>query len=80
MKKIINALISHSGKNFCVQSDSVAGCYATAKTAEQAKQEFIQAVDFYLDTLSVDGEQLPFEKGDYTMEFSYTTEALSFFF
>ena len=76
MKKKINVLISHSGNNFCAQSDQVSGCYATSKDADELKIQFKQTVDFYLDSLAEDNEKLPFAKDGYELEFSYTTEAL----
>lgn len=61
--------------NFGAVSELVAGCVATGKTFEEVKENYTSALEFHLEGL--EEKEIPNElKGDYKLEFEFTSQAL----
>ena len=61
--------------NFGAVSESVPGCVATGKTFEEAKENYISALEFHLEAL--DKKDVPKElQGNFELEFEFTAQAL----
>jgi len=63
--------------NYGAHSEEVPGCVATHKTIEGVKNAYASALDFHLEGMHKDGDEIP-EKllGDYQLEFELDTQAL----
>ena len=62
-------------QNFGAVSDLVPGCVATGKTFDEAKENYISALEFHLEGL--EKKDIPKElRGDYEFEFEFTAQAL----
>lgn len=75
MKKIIVKIFWDN--NYGAVSDEVLGCVATADTLEDVKREYASALQFHLNGMIEDGDELPFKiQGEYELEFDVDGQAL----
>lgn len=51
--------------NYCAYSPDVLGCVATGQTIEEVKQEFADALQFYLEGLAEDNDPIPLPKNHF---------------
>jgi predicted RNase H-like HicB family nuclease len=56
-------VIEKSERNYSVYSPDVPGCAATGKTVEETLQNMKEALEFHLEGISENGEELPKPKG-----------------
>ena len=64
-------------ENYGAASDAVLGCVATHKTFEGIKQAYASALEFHLEGMRKDGDEIPkVLQGEYTLEFELTAQAL----
>ena len=56
-------VIQKSSKNYGAYSPDVLGCVATGKTIEETLQNMHSALQFHLEAMAEDGEDLPIAKG-----------------
>lgn len=64
-------------ENYGAVSDVMPGCVATAKTVEAVKEAYASALDFHLEGMKKDGDEIPdIFKGQYQLEFELSAQAL----
>ena len=67
--------------NYGAYSEEVAGCVATHKTLEGVKQAYIEALEFHLEGLHADGDEIPsVMQGKYRLDFVLNVRALLHYF
>ena len=72
----IKVIIDWEG-NYGAFSDEVLGCVATHKTFEGIKAEYASALEFHLEGMREDNDEIPAKlQGAYELEFEMTAQAL----
>ena len=67
--------------NYGAYSEEIAGCVATHKTLEGVKQAYIEALEFHLEGLHADGDEIPSViQGRYRLDFVLNVRALLHYF
>lgn len=67
--------------NYGAYSKEIAGCVSTHKTLEGVKQAYIEALEFYLEGLRADGDEIPSViQGKYKLDFVLNVRALLHYF
>ena len=67
--------------NYGAYSEEVQGCVATHKTLEGVKQAYIEALEFHLEGLHTDGDEIPAViQGKYRLDFFLNVRALLHYF
>jgi predicted RNase H-like HicB family nuclease len=67
--------------NYGAYSEEVAGCVATHSTLEGVKQAYIEALEFHLEGLHADGDEIPSVlQGKYRLDFVLNVRALLHYF
>jgi len=67
--------------NYGAYSEEVSGCVATHKTLEGVKHAYIEALEFHLEGLHKDGDEIPAKmKGKYRLDFVLNVRALLHYF
>ena len=67
--------------NYGAGSNEVPGCVATHKTLEGVKKAYTESLQWHLEAMRADGEELPeVLQGDFELEFELTTQALLHYF
>jgi predicted RNase H-like HicB family nuclease len=67
--------------NYGAYCEEVSGCLATHKTIEGVKQAYIEALEFHLDGLHADGDEIPaVMQGKYRLDFVLNVRALLHYF
>jgi predicted RNase H-like HicB family nuclease len=67
--------------NYGAYSEEVSGCVATNKTLEGVKQAFIEALEFHLEGLRADGDEIPaVMQGKYRLDYVLNVRALLHYF
>lgn len=67
--------------NYGAYSEEIAGCVSTHKTLEGVKQAYIEALEFYLEGLRADGDEIPSViQGKYKLDFVLNVRALLHYF
>ena len=67
--------------NYGAYSEEVSGCVATNKTLEGVKQAYIEALEFHLEGLRADGDEIPAVlQGKYRLDFVLNVRALLHYF
>jgi predicted RNase H-like HicB family nuclease len=67
--------------NYGAYSEEVSGCVATNKTLEGVKQAYIEALEFHLEGLHTDGDEIPAViQGKYRLDFFLNVRALLHYF
>ena len=67
--------------NYGAYSEEVSGCVATHKTLEGVKQAYIKALEFHLEGLHTDGDEIPAViQGKYRLDFFLNVRALLHYF
>ena len=67
--------------NYGAYSEELSGCVATHKTLEGVKQAYIEALEFHLDGLRADGDEIPWViQGRYRLDFVLNVRALLHYF
>jgi len=63
--------------NYGAASDEALGCVATHKTFEGVKEAYASALEFHLEGMREDNEEIPAKlQGEYELEFEMTAQAL----
>ena len=63
--------------NYGAASNEVLGCVATHKTFEGVKEAYASALEFHLEGMREDNEEIPAKlQGEYELEFEMTAQAL----
>ncbi|MFD2033313.1 type II toxin-antitoxin system HicB family antitoxin [Belliella marina] len=63
--------------NYGAYSEVVPGCVATNDTFEGVKESYREALEFHLEGMKEDGDEIPeLLKGEYELEFEANTQAL----
>ena len=63
--------------NYGAASDAVLGCVATHKTFEGIKAAYASTLEFHLEGMRNNGDEIPeVLQGEYTLEFELTAQAL----
>lgn len=74
--KTVKVLIDWD-ENYGAVSEAMSGCVATAKTVEAVKEAYTSALNFHLDGMKKDGDEIPhIFKGKYQLEFELSAQAL----
>lgn len=66
-------IIEKAENNYSAYSPDIDGCAATGKTRDEARKNFLEALEFHLEGLKEDGLKLPNPSSD----FSFTSEECS---
>ena len=67
--------------NYGAYSEEVSGCVATNKTLEGVKQAYIEALEFHLEGLRADGDEIPAAmQGKYRLDYVLNVRALLHYF
>ena len=67
--------------NYGAYSEEVSGCVATHRTLEGVKQAYIEALEFHLDGLHKDSDEIPaVMQGKYRLDFVLNVRALLHYF
>ena len=66
-------IIEKAENNYSAYSPDVDGCVATGKTVEEARKNFLEALEFHIEGLIEDGIEIPVASSD----FSFTSEECS---
>jgi predicted RNase H-like HicB family nuclease len=67
--------------NYGAYSEEVSGCVATNKTLEGVKQDYMEALEFHLQGLRADGDEIPpAMKGKYRLDYVLNVRALLHYF
>ena len=67
--------------NYGAYSEEVSGCVATHKTLEGVKQAYIEALEFHLEGMRNDGDEIPaLLQGKYRFDFVLNVRALLHYF
>jgi predicted RNase H-like HicB family nuclease len=67
--------------NYGAYSEEVSGCVATHKTLEGVKQSYIEALEFHLEGLKKDNDEIPAVlQGKYKLDFVLNVRALLNYF
>jgi len=67
--------------NYGAYSEKVSGCVATHKTLEGVKLAYIEALEFHLEGLHADGDEIPaVTQGKYRLDFVLNVRALLHYF
>lgn len=75
MKKV--TVLIDWDENYGAVSDTMPGCVATAKTVEAVKEAYASALEFHLDGMKKDSDEIPdIFKGKYQLEFELSAQAL----
>lgn len=76
----VQVFIGWSGKNFCATNGKeVAGCLVvTDKTLEGVKKAFEETLEFHIEGMLQDGDNVPMwlQKGEYSLNYVLETSAL----
>ncbi|TAE26759.1 MAG: type II toxin-antitoxin system HicB family antitoxin [Candidatus Kapaibacterium sp.] len=56
-------VIENAGANFCAYSPDVQGCIATGASIEEVTQNMREALEFHLESIIEDNEELPIAQG-----------------
>ena len=68
-------------ENYGAYSEEVSGCVATHKTLEGVKQAYLEALEFHLEGLHKDGDEIPAVlKGKFKLDFVLNVRALLHYF
>jgi len=68
-------------ENYGAYSEEVAGCAATHKTLEGVKKAYLEALEFHLEGLRADGDEIPSVlQTKYRLEFVLNVRALLHYF
>ena len=63
--------------NYSAYMETLPGCVTTGKTMSELKSNMYEAVEFHLEGMSEDGDDIPEEfKGEYRLVFRFDTECL----
>ena len=74
MKKVI-VTVELSENNYSAYLESLPGCVSTGKTFEDLKKNIAEAVEFHLEGMCEDGEEIPFS-ADYELVYKFDAESL----
>jgi len=67
--------------NYGAYSEEVSGCVATNKTLEGVKKTYIEALEFHLEGLRADGDEIPAAmQGKYRLDYVLYVRALLHYF
>jgi len=67
--------------NYGAYSEKVSGCVATNKTLEGVKQAYIEVLEFHLEGLRAEGDEMPaLLQGKYKIDFVLNVRALLHYF
>ena len=76
MKNVI-VTVEKSENNYSACIETLLGCVTTGKTMSELKNNMYEAVEFHLEGMVEDGDDIPAEfKGDYRLVFRFDTENL----
>jgi predicted RNase H-like HicB family nuclease len=74
--KTVKVLIDWD-ENYGAVSEAMPGCVATDKTVEGVEKAYASALEFHLDGMRKDGDNIPdIFKGTYQLEFELSAQAL----
>ena len=67
--------------NYGAYSEEVSGCVATHKTLEGVKQAYLESLEFHLEGLRADGDEIPtLMQSKYRLDFVLNVRALLHYF
>jgi predicted RNase H-like HicB family nuclease len=71
----ITVTVELSENNYAAYLESLPGCVSTGKTFEELKNNIAEAVEFHLEGMREDGDEIPFSS-DYELVFKFDAESL----
>jgi len=74
MEKVI-VTVEMTDNNYAAYLDKLPGCVSTGKTFEELKRNIAEAVEFHIEGMLEDKEELPF-KQDYELVYKFDPESL----
>lgn len=76
MEKIV-VTVELSENNYSAFIESLPGCVSTGKSFDDLKKNIKEAVEFHLDSMSEDGDEIPAVfKGDYELVYTFDAQSL----
>ena len=76
MKNVI-VTVEMTENNYSAYIETLLGCVTTGKTMNELKRNMYEAVEFHLEGMVEDGDDIPAEfKGEYRLVFRFDTECL----
>jgi len=74
MEKVI-VTVEMTDNNYAAYLEKLPGCVSTGKTFEELKNNIAEAVEFHLEGMCEDGEDIPFAS-DYELVYKFDPESL----
>lgn len=74
MKKVI-VTVEMTDSNYAAYLNELPGCVSTGKTFEELKKNITEAVEFHIEGMREDGEEIPFGK-KYELTYRFDPESL----
>ena len=74
MEKVI-VTVEMTDNNYSAYLEQLPGCVSTGKTFEELKNNIAEAVEFHLEGMREDGEEIPFDQ-DYELAYRFDPESL----
>lgn len=74
MEKVI-VTVEMSDNNYAAYLEKLPGCVSTGKTFDELKKHVSEAVEFHLEGMREDGDDIPFSS-DYELVYKFDTESL----
>ena len=74
MEKVI-VTVEMTDNNYSAYLEQLPGCVSTGKTFEELKKNISEAVEFHLEGMREDGEEIPFDE-NYKLAYRFDPESL----
>jgi len=74
MEKVI-VIVEMTDNNYAAYIEKLPGCVSTGKTFEELKNNISEAIEFHLEGMREDGEEIPFSL-DYKLIYKFDPESL----
>jgi predicted RNase H-like HicB family nuclease len=71
----VTVTVEMTDNNYAAYLEKLPGCVSTGKTFEELKNNIAEAVEFHLEGMREDGEEIPFEP-DYELVYKFDPESL----
>jgi len=74
MEKVL-VTVELTDNNYAAYLEKLPGCVSTGKTFEELKKNIAEAVEFHIEGMLEDGDELPFDK-QYELAYKFDVESL----
>jgi predicted RNase H-like HicB family nuclease len=74
MEKVF-VIVEMTDNNYAAYLEQLPGCVSTGKTFEELKKNIVEAVEFHIEGMREDGEEIPFAEA-YELSYRFDPESL----